>query len=261
VKPVRCPRSGEGYNRSRHGLAHRPEQAGPSCAHPDQPPPHDVKLMIADRLDNTAVRFARHRGLARYKQYLGAKLGAIGDSSQAMPGHLLSAGTRRVMVRLTEGRRPLRPWRGRTGWRPGGRGGSSGRSWRARGRGAAPGRAALRRLLWRGGLLPSRRRRASARHADAVVLKQRRHQRVLVTQPDAGVAAAPASRRPGHAARGPGPGVGRDRDRGVLAGVLRRGVQELLRDHPAPGYQHHRLASCRTRDVTGSCQSSVETRP
>ena len=44
-------------------------------------------------------------------------------------------------------------------------------------------------------------------------------------EPGAAVGAAPAGRRPGRAARGPGPRVGRDRDRGVRAGVLRQPVR------------------------------------
>ena len=44
-------------------------------------------------------------------------------------------------------------------------------------------------------------------------------------EPDAAVGAAPAGRRAGGRARGPGPRVGRDRDRGVRAGVLREPVR------------------------------------
>ena len=43
--------------------------------------------------------------------------------------------------------------------------------------------------------------------------------------PDGGVGPAPAGRRAGRPARRPGPGVGRDRDRGVRAGVLRQPVR------------------------------------
>jgi site-specific DNA recombinase len=44
-------------------------------------------------------------------------------------------------------------------------------------------------------------------------------------EPHPAVGAAPAGRHPGRAARGPGPRVGRDRDRGVRAGVLRQPVR------------------------------------
>ena len=44
-------------------------------------------------------------------------------------------------------------------------------------------------------------------------------------EPGPAVGAAPAGRRPGRAAGGPGPRVGRDRDRGVRAGVLRQPVR------------------------------------
>jgi hypothetical protein len=45
------------------------------------------------------------------------------------------------------------------------------------------------------------------------------------TEPGPAMGAAPAGRRAGRAARGPGPRVGRDRDRGVRAGVLREPVR------------------------------------
>jgi hypothetical protein len=44
-------------------------------------------------------------------------------------------------------------------------------------------------------------------------------------EPDGGVGAAPAVRRAGRPASRSGPGVGRDRDRGVRAGVLRQPVR------------------------------------
>ena len=47
----------------------------------------------------------------------------------------------------------------------------------------------------------------------------------LGAEPDAAVGAAPAGRRAGRGAGGSGPGMGRDRDRGVRAGVLREPVR------------------------------------
>ena len=54
--------------------------------------------------------------------------------------------------------------------------------------------------------------------------------------------AAPAGRRPGGAARGPGPRLGRDRDRGVRAGVLRQPVRV---DGAAVRALRHRAVDCR----------------
>ena len=104
---------------------------------------------------------------------------------------------------------------------------------------------------------------ADLRHPqlDAVMLEQRGHRRVLV----------PVERPlvlPDHD-RVPAPvriGELRDQGSGLRAPRPRQrpglpGVEELRHDHPVPGNKHHACCSCRARDVTGSCQSSVDTRP
>ena len=51
-------------------------------------------------------------------------------------------------------------------------------------------------------------------------------------EPDAGVGAPPAGRRPGGGAGGSGPGLGRDRDRRIRAGLLREPVRFWSRPGP-----------------------------
>ena len=66
------------------------------------------------------------------------------------------------------------------------------------------------------------------------------------------------SRGPGRqrAGQGRGPRAARPGQRPAVADI-----EELGHDPPVPGHQRGGWSHCRARDVTGSCQSSAETRP
>ena len=96
---------------------------------------------------------------------------------------------------------------------------------------------------------------------DAVVLEQRRHRGVLGAVEGALVLAdhdrVPAAVRVGQRGdQGRGLRAARPGQRPAVAGV-----EELGHGAPVPGYQGGGLVPLPCRDVTGSCQSSVETRP
>jgi hypothetical protein len=96
---------------------------------------------------------------------------------------------------------------------------------------------------------------------DAVMLEQRRHRRVLGTVEGPLVLAdhdrVPAAVRVGQrGGQGRGLRAARPGQRPAVAGI-----EELGHDPPVPGRQRGGLVPLPARDVTGSCQSSVETRP
>jgi hypothetical protein len=93
------------------------------------------------------------------------------------------------------------------------------------------------------------------------MLKQRSHRRVLaaverpLVLPDHNRVPAPVRigelSDQGGGLRAPGPRQ--------FAGLP--GIEELRCDHSGPAASIVACCSCRARDVTGSCQSSVDTRP